>query len=145
MDAQFRFDVVKLFFFNDTATTEIYTLSLHDALPIYYTYDYDNRLKSVTGQYQGQALNLQYEYDYRGRRVNRGENGTYTSVVFSGGTSVQEWSGGVIAAEYVRGSDWGGGVGGMLYSLRFGQIGFTHYNHRGGVGAKTKRNGALTV
>src|SRR2546422_4176047 len=26
-----------LFFFNDTATTEIYTLSLHDALPIYST------------------------------------------------------------------------------------------------------------
>src|SRR3712207_9350787 len=26
--------VVSLFFFNDTATTEIYTLSLHDALPI---------------------------------------------------------------------------------------------------------------
>src|SRR5256886_16971416 len=25
------------FFFNDTATTEIYTLSLHDALPIYCT------------------------------------------------------------------------------------------------------------
>src|SRR2546422_8144389 len=26
------------FFFNDTATTEIYTLSLHDALPIYIAY-----------------------------------------------------------------------------------------------------------
>ena len=26
------------FFFNDTATTEIYTLSLHDALPIYVFY-----------------------------------------------------------------------------------------------------------
>src|SRR2546430_17364615 len=26
--------VITLFFFNDTATTEIYTLSLHDALPI---------------------------------------------------------------------------------------------------------------
>src|SRR5437870_13274107 len=26
---------VALFFFNDTATTEIYTLSLHDALPIW--------------------------------------------------------------------------------------------------------------
>src|SRR3712207_7436925 len=25
-----------MFFFNDTATTEIYTLSLHDALPIFY-------------------------------------------------------------------------------------------------------------
>src|SRR2546429_9631247 len=29
----FRFSI--FFFFNDTATTEIYTLSLHDALPIY--------------------------------------------------------------------------------------------------------------
>src|SRR4051812_29596339 len=29
----------RLFFFNDTATTEIYTLSLHDALPICYTQD----------------------------------------------------------------------------------------------------------
>src|SRR3712207_9292397 len=27
--------IVYYFFFNDTATTEIYTLSLHDALPIY--------------------------------------------------------------------------------------------------------------
>src|SRR3989442_2427819 len=27
------------FFFNDTATTEIYTLSLHDALPIYLRLD----------------------------------------------------------------------------------------------------------
>src|SRR5258708_18720873 len=27
--------VFEIFFFNDTATTEIYTLSLHDALPIY--------------------------------------------------------------------------------------------------------------
>src|SRR6266436_9810256 len=29
-----RFLVYFFFFFNDTATTEIYTLSLHDALPI---------------------------------------------------------------------------------------------------------------
>src|SRR2546429_6660125 len=28
-----------IFFFNDTATTEIYTLSLHDALPISYPRD----------------------------------------------------------------------------------------------------------
>src|SRR4030066_286961 len=27
----------QLFFFNDTATTEIYTLSLHDALPIFFS------------------------------------------------------------------------------------------------------------
>src|SRR5215216_5484519 len=29
------FPVFRFFFFNDTATTEIYTLSLHDALPVY--------------------------------------------------------------------------------------------------------------
>ena len=31
-----RVGVFVVFFFNDTATTEIYTLSLHDALPIYF-------------------------------------------------------------------------------------------------------------
>src|SRR3712207_9579083 len=30
---------VVFFFFNDTATTEIYTLSLHDALPIFLPFD----------------------------------------------------------------------------------------------------------
>src|SRR2546430_15253258 len=30
----FRTRLIRFFFFNDTATTEIYTLSLHDALPI---------------------------------------------------------------------------------------------------------------
>src|SRR2546422_7673447 len=35
-----RSPISNFFFFNDTATTEIYTLSLHDALPIY-----DERLK----------------------------------------------------------------------------------------------------
>src|SRR3712207_7625937 len=37
-----------LFFFNDTATTEIYTLSLHDALPI-------SRLQPVDDAVQGTA------------------------------------------------------------------------------------------
>src|SRR3712207_7088050 len=32
------------FFFNDTATTEIYTLSLHDALPIYVERTFDHYL-----------------------------------------------------------------------------------------------------
>src|SRR3712207_9307844 len=32
---QIRRLLVLIFFFNDTATTEIYTLSLHDALPIW--------------------------------------------------------------------------------------------------------------
>src|ERR1041384_2671730 len=35
--------VLFVFFFNDTATTEIYTLSLHDALPIWPVGLYDER------------------------------------------------------------------------------------------------------
>src|SRR5688572_33286344 len=31
--------IIIFFFFNDTATTEIYTLSLHDALPIFLNMD----------------------------------------------------------------------------------------------------------
>src|SRR5439155_15273150 len=37
------------FFFNDTATTEIYTLSLHDALPIYQLPRADRRDRAVYG------------------------------------------------------------------------------------------------
>ena len=34
-------------FFNDTATTEIYTLSLHDALPIFFARPFKNRMVGV--------------------------------------------------------------------------------------------------
>src|ERR1039457_3400271 len=37
------------FFFNDTATTEIYTLSLHDALPIYRSATWPPRSTSARG------------------------------------------------------------------------------------------------
>src|SRR3712207_7885610 len=43
----------KIIFFNDTATTEIYTLSLHDALPIFLLTMCDNRTnlsKTLTEQ-----------------------------------------------------------------------------------------------
>src|SRR5256885_16981581 len=40
------------FFFNDTATTEIYTLSLHDALPIY-----SNQVQIKYNTLQPQTLN----------------------------------------------------------------------------------------
>src|SRR2546429_3952588 len=43
-----------LFFFNDTATTEIYTLSLHDALPIYKESAYPGELSG--GQQQRVAI-----------------------------------------------------------------------------------------
>src|SRR2546428_8482756 len=36
------------FFFNDTATTEIYTLSLHDALPIYEAHSHRDKILTKT-------------------------------------------------------------------------------------------------
>src|SRR5256885_16023215 len=43
------------FFFNDTATTEIYTLSLHDALPIYLDYRclHGARNRAISGEGDG--------------------------------------------------------------------------------------------
>src|SRR2546422_8219313 len=42
------------FFFNDTATTEIYTLSLHDALPIYHRRNQDGgTIGSAAGSLPG--------------------------------------------------------------------------------------------
>src|SRR6266446_3684723 len=43
------------FFFNDTATTEIYTLSLHDALPIKVTEAIPNKRLAYTWRYEGYA------------------------------------------------------------------------------------------
>src|SRR5256886_7263819 len=46
--------VLSFFFFNDTATTEIYTLSLHDALPISMKWLFDQARKGQTIQrYKG--------------------------------------------------------------------------------------------
>src|SRR5947208_8066690 len=42
----FLFSFFFFFFFNDTATTEIYTLSLHDALPICFA-DAENKRRAV--------------------------------------------------------------------------------------------------
>src|SRR5207248_10663448 len=42
------------FFFTDTSTTEIYTLSLHDALPIYKGADRDRHDPASSGEADGQ-------------------------------------------------------------------------------------------
>ena len=45
--------------FNDTATTEIYTLSLHDALPIF------TMLNNNSGKYAKRANNNSYYYQFK--------------------------------------------------------------------------------
>src|SRR5260370_132992 len=50
----------QVFFFNDTATTEIYTLSLHDALPIYSyvaVYSGDSNYNGSTGAVEPLTIN----------------------------------------------------------------------------------------
>src|SRR2546430_15853855 len=54
------------FFFNDTATTEIYTLSLHDALPIY-------RCQHGHGQRQRRGHPLQRSHAVGGRAAGAGD------------------------------------------------------------------------
>jgi RHS repeat-associated protein len=112
-----------------------------------YAYDGENRLVSLTKNTSGGAGTYSYQYDYRTRRITRVESGVTTALVFSGGTSVREYTGtasGAPVVEYLRGPDYGGGVGGILYSLRSGTPSYTHENKRGDVVAKTSASGALT-
>src|SRR5690554_8226049 len=55
---------VYFFFFNDSATTEIYTLSLHDALPIYWVRGKgDIRVRYYDGSYRDIGGNSYYSID----------------------------------------------------------------------------------
>src|SRR2546430_16975273 len=59
-----------VFFFNDTATTELYTLSLHDALPIYPAAGLRKELRSVSNRRQ-QHDPVQQEPGYRAQAHRR--------------------------------------------------------------------------
>ena len=111
-----------------------------------YGYDVDNRLVRLTKNTAGGTTgSYAYVYDHRTRRVSRTEGSVTTKIVFSGGTSVQEYTAaGALTVDYVRGSDWGGGVGGILYSMRSNAPSFAHYNRRGDVTARTDGTGAIT-
>ncbi len=122
-----------------------------------------------------------FTYDYRTRRVQQEEVHSYrgpgssswatsdvkTASVFSGGTAIREYSesqspsaGTWLAsntaltpsAEFIRGSDWGGGVGGILYAIHQSGTGsgdagvnYYHYDGRGDVVAQTTGfNGTLS-
>jgi RHS repeat-associated protein len=119
-----------------------------------YAYDSENRLVTLTKATTdtGAAGTYRYAYDYRTRRVERAETiggtTTTTASVFSGGLAAQEYTGTIsttsLAVQFVRGSDWGGGVGGLLYSVRGGTPSFKHYNARGDILAESNATGATT-
>lgn len=122
-----------------------------------YNFDEENRLQNLIQYKDAATQTYAYQYDYRTRRTLRDEsqaNGEASYIVFSGGTSAQEWnedgttagfdSADTLEVENIRGSDYGGGVGGLLYTLREGQPSFKHYNSRGDVVAATDALGVLT-
>src|SRR5256885_14729891 len=63
------------FFFNDTATTEIYTLSLHDALPIYRG-GHGFVSVQLTLQECEIGMHLHDEFDHRSSQAPRSEEHT---------------------------------------------------------------------
>src|SRR5215471_21697099 len=62
----FIFSLFLFFFFNDTATTEIYTLSLHDALPI--SDPHHRGLRASIGIHRGQDRVIPPVEQAKGRR-----------------------------------------------------------------------------
>src|SRR5258708_11491981 len=64
--------VVRLvFFFNDTATTEIYTLSLHDALPISTISRYNNGATNRSGLTVSDIIKRARDGDVKDRKSTR--------------------------------------------------------------------------
>ncbi|PTY03492.1 hypothetical protein DB346_06340 [Verrucomicrobia bacterium LW23] len=139
------------------ATRTVSGIGVADAGADTYTYDFENRLVALTrtpATAPGTPQTYAYTYDYRTRRVLRDESqagGQATTVVFSGGTSafeVEPTPGNptvpAITVENIRGSDYGGGVGGVLYSLRQGAPSYAHANRRGDIIARTDSTGSLT-
>ena len=83
----FFFFFFSFFFFNDTATTEIYTLSLHDALPIYRSGEIIRTFEVITvGDFNNDAGTLKETFSWNDGEV---ENRTWTLKRIS----ENEWSG----------------------------------------------------
>ncbi len=128
-----------------------------------YTWDDENRLTMIevegatSSPPPGEGENFSppvegsiysYTYDHRNRRIVRDESaasGVLTELTFSGGTSVQEANAsGTVQVEMIRGSDWGGGVGGVLFTIRSGTRSYNAYNSRGDVVSTSGSTGTAT-
>src|SRR3712207_8698388 len=69
-----------IFFFNDTATTEIYTLSLHDALPISEDRRHEREVEVLQSRAEipepGEDREAEVDGDAEGERQDRSEEHT---------------------------------------------------------------------
>ena len=117
-----------------------------------YQWDAQDRLSAVT---LPNGETHAYEYDYRTRRIGTQKfagavRQSLTAIVFAGGLSVAEFDTATDTlpdhptVEYTRGPDMGGGVGGMLYSLRGGNARYSLSNGRGDIVGQSDQGAALT-
>ena len=115
--------------------------------PINYMFDGFGRMRKI----EGNGKVIEYEYDYRGRLMRRverelpdGENVETARMSYSGGTSVLEKNV-ENTLRFYRGSDMGGGVGGLLYADDADSSGlnYKHYNLRGDIVATTDSGGSI--
>src|SRR5256885_11968374 len=86
-----RFSSFFFFFFNDTATTEIYTLSLHDALPIC-RYAQTNRFLRLRRRLLRRLLRHFFVRHWVHRRLRRTDDARRRSARLLGGRSEEHTS-----------------------------------------------------
>jgi len=135
----FSLFVVFFFFFNDTATTEIYTLSLHDALPIYQTQFFtdarDGHLPAVSW-----VIPSGDDSEHPFGTVSGGQNHV-TSVI----NAIMEGPSWKDTAIFLAWDDWGGFydhvpppvIGGRQYGIRVPGLVISAYARRGYIDHQT--------
>lgn len=121
------------------------------------TYQWDAQDRLVAVNTPGGGVH-QYAYDYRTRRIATQETpasgpAKNRAIVFAGGVSLAEYEGtqsvavtpgALPAVHYMRGPDMGGGVGGLLYSVRGATLKYSLSNGRGDIVAQSNPNRAIT-
>src|SRR5438034_9481381 len=75
-----RYSISIFFFFNDTATTEIYTLSLHDALPISAAL---GRLVALREAGSGDEKDLRRDHGWQRDRKSTRLNSSHTVISYA--------------------------------------------------------------
>src|SRR3712207_9154125 len=85
MDAKVERIIWKLilFFFNDTATTEIYTLSLHDALPILYAILDERQAAEAKTRFATQRAAARFDMPFLTDRKSTRLNSSHANISYA--------------------------------------------------------------
>ncbi len=93
----------------DTAADKLFTYDSNGSLTrstfgtkqANYTYDYENRVSSIT---QTGLPSVTYKYDYLGRRIEKNIGGTITKYIYDGDNIIAEYDGsGILITKYIFG------------------------------------------